>query len=98
MRRAFQPIRRLVTRITLEEAAALIRRDCMKPDGMLPSEKEARSWARTLFLHLTHEPGSRPPRLRTRPERPTAERLDRFTQLERDWIRRTPKSVSVRMR
>jgi hypothetical protein len=35
---------------------------------------------------------------RTRPERPTAERLDRFTQLERDRVRRTSDSVPVRIR
>ena len=70
----------------------------MKPDGTLLTEEEARVWAWTFFLHLTYEPGSRPPKPRTQPERPTAERLDRFTQLERDWIRRTPESVPVRMR
>ena len=70
----------------------------MKPDGTLISEEEACSWAWTFFLYLAYEPGSRPPRPRTRPERPTAERLDRFTQLERDWVRRTPDSVPVRIR
>jgi hypothetical protein len=68
------------------------------PDGTPVAEEEARSWAWTFFLHLTNEPGSRPPSPRARPERPTAERLDRFTQLERDWIRWTPDSDPVRMR
>ena len=76
----------------------LIRRDWMKPDGTLISEEEARSWAWTFFLHLKYEPGSRPPRPRVRPESPTAERLDRFTQLERNGIRQMPDSVPVRMR
>jgi hypothetical protein len=96
--RTFEPIRKRVPRITEEEAAALIRRHWMKPDGTLISEEEARLWAWTFFLHLKYEPGSMPPRPRTRPERPTAERLDRFTQLERDWVRRTPDSVPVRIR
>jgi hypothetical protein len=95
--RAFEPIRKGVPKISQEEAAALIRRDWMKPDGTILCEEEARLWAWTFFLHLTYEPGSRPPKLRTRPERPTAERLDRFTQLERAWIGRTPHSVPVRI-
>jgi hypothetical protein len=76
MRRAFEPIRKRVPKITEEEAAALIRRNWMKPDGTPLSEGEARRWAWTFFLHLKYEPGSRPPRLRTQPERPTAERLE----------------------
>jgi hypothetical protein len=96
--RAFDPIRKRVPKITQEEAAALIRRDWMNADGTHLTEVEARSWAWTFFLHLTYEPGSRPPKPRARPERPTAERLDRFTQLERDWIRRTADFVPVRMR
>jgi hypothetical protein len=96
--RAFEPSRKRVPKITQEEAAALIRRDWMKPDGTFLTEEEACSWAWTFFLHLKYEPGSRPPKPRTRPERATAERLDRFTQLERDWVRRTPDSVPVRIR
>ena len=41
--RTFEPIRKRVPRITEEEAAALIRRDWMKPDGTLISEEKARS-------------------------------------------------------
>jgi hypothetical protein len=65
--------------------------------GRPPTEEEARSWTWTFFLHPTYEPGSRPPKPRTRPERPTAERLDEFTMLERDWVRRTPDAVPVRV-
>ena len=43
--RASGPIRKRLLRITEEEAAALIRRDWMKPDGMLVSVVKARSWA-----------------------------------------------------
>jgi hypothetical protein len=96
--RAFEPIRKRFPKITHEEAVALIRRNWMKPDETLLTEKEARSSAWTFFLHLAYEPGSMPPKPRTRPERPTAERLDRFTQLERDWVRWTPDSVPVRIR
>jgi hypothetical protein len=39
-----------------------------------------------------------PPRRRRRPIRPTAEHLDHFTSLERDWIHRTPDAVPVRRR
>jgi hypothetical protein len=98
MRTAFQTIRKRVPKITQEEAAALICRDWMKPDGTLLTDEEARVWAWTFFIHLAYEPGSRPPKPRRRPERPTAERLDRFTLLERDWIRRTPDSLPVRIR
>jgi hypothetical protein len=97
--RAFEPIRKRVPRITYEEAGALIRRDWMKPDGTLISEEEAGAWASTFLFNLRHETGPlwRPPVPRTRPERPTAERLDRFTQLDCDWVRRTPDSIAVRM-
>jgi hypothetical protein len=100
MRAAFHPIRKRVPRITHEEAVVLIRRNWMKPDGTLISEEEARVWASTFLFHLRYEVGPiwKPPKPRTRPERPTAERLDRFTQLERDWVRRTTDSVPVRIR
>jgi hypothetical protein len=96
--RAFEPIRKCVPRITEEQAALLIRRNWMKPDGTPLTGEEARSWAWAFFLHLTSEPGSRPPKPRTQTERPTAERLDRFTQLERDWTRWRPDSVPFRVR
>ena len=43
--RAFKPIRKRVPRITEEEAAALVRRDGMKPDGTPLTDGEARAWA-----------------------------------------------------
>ena len=76
----------------------LIRRDWMKPDGTPISEEEARSWAWAFFLDLKYEPGSRPPKPRTRLERPTAARPGGFLQLERDWVHRMPDSGPVRIR
>ena len=98
--RAFEPVRRRVLRITHEEAAVLIRRDWMKPDGTIIAEEEAGAWATTFFFHLRYEVGPiwKPPVPRTRPKRPTADGLDRFTQLERDWVRRTQDSGPVRIR
>jgi hypothetical protein len=46
--RAFDPIRERVLRITPEEAAALIRRNWMEPDGTPLTEEEARAWARPI--------------------------------------------------
>jgi hypothetical protein len=50
--RSFEPIPKRLPKITQVEAAALIRRDWMKPDGTLLTEEEARLWAWTFFPHL----------------------------------------------
>jgi hypothetical protein len=95
--RSFEPVRKRVPKITLETAVALIRRNWQNADGSELSDEQAQHWAHRWWVHLRWEP-TMPPRQRKRPIRPTAEHLDHFTWLERDWVRRTPDSVPVRIR
>jgi hypothetical protein len=94
------PRPRPLPRITEEEAAAIIVGRWRDADGSrIPAEK-ARHWAFLFFFHIRHEPTPDwlPPRLRKRPERPTAVRLEEFLGLETDWVRRTADSRPVRRR
>jgi hypothetical protein len=95
--RAFEPIRKRVPKITQEQAAVLIRPNWQNADGSELTEDQASSWAWRWWVHLEWEP-TMPPRRRKRPIRPTAEHLDHFTWLERDWVRRTTDAVPVRRR
>jgi hypothetical protein len=95
-RRAPRP--RPLPRITDEEAAAIILSRWPRAEGSRISEEQAKHWAFLFLFHLKYEPTPNwlPPRARTRPERPTAERLEEFLGLETDWIRRTPNTQPVR--
>jgi hypothetical protein len=80
--RSIDPNSKRIPKITQEEAAALVCRARMKPDGTPISEEEGRSWTWVFSLHLKHELGSGPPNPLTRLERPMEERLGGFTQVK----------------
>jgi hypothetical protein len=87
-------------RITEDQAAEMIIRNWHHEDGSPITEEQAWHWAWLFHHHLAYEltPAWITPRRRRRPERPTAERLQRFISLETDWIRRTPDNRPVTRR
>jgi hypothetical protein len=99
--RAHRPRRpRPLPKITEAEAAALICGRWRQADGTPIGEDRAARWTLLFFYHLRCEPtpDRLPPRPRTRPGRPTAERLEAFLALETDWVRITPDDRPVRRR
>jgi hypothetical protein len=82
------PKPRPLPKIDLDEATALICREWRLPDGQPILEETAWSWASDFLRHLRYEPGPlwSKPRLRRRPERPTAKRLNEFLSVETDWL------------
>src|SRR5947207_1131220 len=99
-RRRREPRPRPLPKITGAEAAAIIVHRWQRADGTPIPEDQAAHWAFLFLFHLKYEPTPDwlPPRSRTRPERPTAERREEFLALETDWVRRTPDARPVRRR
>jgi hypothetical protein len=84
-----EPRPRPLPKLNEVEAAELICREWRKPDGQPVGEEQARHWATVFLHHLRYEPAPlwAPPKLRKRPDRPTAKRLNEFLAIETDWLR-----------
>ena len=84
-----EPKPRPLPRLNQDQAAALIQKNWRLEDGSpIPSELADR-WAGLFLHHLRYEPGPNwmTPKLRSRPDRPTAPRLYGFIGVETDWVR-----------
>jgi hypothetical protein len=83
------PKPRPLPKVTEAEGAALIVRDWRQADGSPISADQAGHKVFLFLRHLKYEPGPlwMTPRLRKRPERPTARRLYGYLAVETDWVR-----------
>lgn len=73
-------------KLNADQAADHIQRTWRLPDGSPIPLATAQHWASTALFHFAYEraPIGHPPKLRTRPERPTAHRIDSFLLVETD--------------